>query len=298
MLFEPEPGEIEALAVPGGIAAGRLVEVAVDAPGGPGPRTWTYAVPAGLADLEPGEAVLVPFGKGARQALGIVIADVDGATVPPGSPEARPIAARVRTDGPLLPPLALGLAVGLASHYLAPVATVVRAMVPPGLLERLELVVEVAPAGEAALALPEPGLSPADVDLLDEVAGRSRPVRVLSTPEGRGSLLRRLRFLADEGLVDLGWTLVGATTGPRYERRLWLTTDGVEAASAMRIGDRLPGRPLGPRQLEALASLATEPSAAPVGGTEGLAAASLAEGFGAASLAGLVRRGLARTVVR
>jgi primosomal protein N' (replication factor Y) len=298
VLFEPEPGEIEALAVADGAAPGRLVEVAVDAPGGPGPRTWTYAVPAALADLEPGEAVLVPFGRGARQALGIVIADVDAASVPPGTPEARPIAARVRTDGPLLPPLALGLAVGLASHYLAPVATVVRAMVPPGLLERLELVVEVTPAGETTLALPEPELSPADVDLLDEVAGRSRPVRDLSTPEGRGSLLRRLRILADAGLVDLGWTLVGATTGPRYERRLWLTTEGVEAAAAIRTGHRHPGRPLGLRQLEALASLAVEPSAAPVGGAPGLAAASLAEVFNAASLAGLVRRGLVRTEVR
>jgi len=320
VLFEPEPGEIVAIAATGltdgaaemsahPIEGARLVEVAVDAPGGPGPRTWTYAVPAALGDLEPGEAVLVPFGKGGRQALGIVVADVDAASGEPGTPAARPIAARVRTDGPLLPPLALGFAVGLAKRYLAPVAVVVRAMVPPGLLERLELVVEVTPVGEARLSLREPGLAPPDVDLLDEVAGRSRPVRELSTPEGRGALLRRLRAMADEGLVDLGWTLIGATTGPRYERRLWLTPAGADAAAAVEAGGRVPGRPLGPRQRDALAALASELDAVPpgvaAGGTPadttapaGLAAAGLAERFGSSSLAGLVRRGLVRAEVR
>ncbi|HEY4753483.1 MAG TPA: hypothetical protein VIH37_09370, partial [Candidatus Limnocylindrales bacterium] len=60
----------------------RLVEVAVDAPGGPGPRTWTYAVPPELADLVPGEAVLVPFGR--RQAIGIVLGDAAEREKAPG----------------------------------------------------------------------------------------------------------------------------------------------------------------------------------------------------------------------
>ena len=47
------------------------VEVAVDAAGGD--RTYTYLVPDRLRDLEPGEAVLVEFGR--RQALGIVLAE-------------------------------------------------------------------------------------------------------------------------------------------------------------------------------------------------------------------------------
>ena len=80
-------------------APGRLVEVAVDAPAGPGPRTYTYLVPAGIDDLEAGEAVLVPFGRGGRQAIGIVV----GPGAAPGDAEVRPIAARVRSDGPLLP---------------------------------------------------------------------------------------------------------------------------------------------------------------------------------------------------
>ena len=232
-----------------------LVEVAVDAPAGPGPRTWTYALPADMEPLEPGEAVLVPFGRGdlgARQAIGIVM----GPGSAPERGEVRPVAARIRSDGPLLPPLSLALAGWIAAHYLAPVAVVIRAMLPPGLLEKVELVAEVTPAGEARLALPDPGLPPVELDLLDELAGRARPVRDLGAPEGRAGLLRRLRSLAAEGLVELTWTLLGAAIGPRYERRLWLTPEGAAAAALLAAGERPPGRPLGPRQRGVLAELA------------------------------------------
>lgn len=296
--FEPTAAE-------GG--TGRLVEVAVDAPGGPGPRTWTYLVPRELDDLEPGEAVLVPFGR--RQAIGIVLGAARGGTdaapdvtartgVADGdapSAAAKPIAARVRTDGPLLPPLSLGFAQGVAEHYLAPVAAVVRAMLPPGLLERLELMVEVTPAGESQLAR-EGGLGPADLALLDDVAGRPRAARDLASSEGRGALLRRLRSLADAGLVELGWTLLGTTAGPRYERRLWLTGDGEQAAAELAAGRRPAGRPLGARQIEALAELATSTAADPE--STGVPAAPLAERCGSSAIAGLVRRGLVRAEVR
>ena len=62
----------------------------------------------------------------------------------------KPIVERVRADGPLLPPLTLALARWIAEHYLAPPALVIRAMLPPGLLERLELVAERTPDARAA----------------------------------------------------------------------------------------------------------------------------------------------------
>ena len=226
----------------------RLAEVAVDAPAGPGPRTYTYLVPPALVDLEPGEVVLVPFGRGGRQAIGVVV----GPGEQPSTGELRPIAARVRSDGPLLPPLTLALARLLADRYLAPLATVIRAMLPPGMLERVELVAEVTPAGEARIGAAEPALAVADLDLLDELAGRARPVRDMATPEGRAALLRRLRALADEGLVELTWTLLGAAIGPRYERRVWITPEGRAAARSLAAGGRPAGRPLGPRQRAAL----------------------------------------------
>ncbi|MGZ3588895.1 MAG: primosomal protein N' family DNA-binding protein, partial [Candidatus Limnocylindrales bacterium] len=115
------------------MAAARHVEVAVDAAGAGGERAYTYLVPEALADVAAGEAVVVGFGR--RQALGIVLGDVP----PPAGIAVKPILERVRTDGPLLPPLTLALARWIAAHYLAPPAVVVRAMLPPGLLERLEL---------------------------------------------------------------------------------------------------------------------------------------------------------------
>ena len=271
-----------------------LVEIAVDAPGGTGPRTYTYALPAALGALEPGEAVLVPFGKGGRQAIGIVVGP--GAPVAAGGPEIRPIAARVRSDGPLLPPLSLRFAALVADRYLAPLATVIRAMLPPGMLERLELVAEVTPAGETRLGQAEPDLPAVELDLLDELAGRPRPVRDLSTPEGRAALLRRLRSLADAGLVDLTWTLLAAAVGPRYERRLWLTPDGNAVAARLAAGERLPGRPLGPRQVAAIEEMTAQP--APGDAADGTPAAPLAERHGASAIAGLVRRGLLRAEVR
>ena len=114
------------------------VEVAVDAPGAS--RTYDYSVPERLAPIEPGEAVLVEFGR-QRQALGIVLrpsVDVTGIKL-------KPLLARVHADGPLVPPLTLAFARWLSEEYLAPPAATLRSMLPPGMLERLELVAELGP---------------------------------------------------------------------------------------------------------------------------------------------------------
>ena len=95
---------------------GRWVEVAVDSAGPAGGQTFTYSLPDRLLDVEPGEAVLVDFGR--RRALGIVLA----ARVEQPPVETRPIVDRVRSDGPLLPQLQLRLAEHVALHYLAPPA--------------------------------------------------------------------------------------------------------------------------------------------------------------------------------
>ena len=162
----------------------RHVAVAIDAAGGAGNRRYTYLVPDELADLVAGEAVLVEFGR--RQAIGVVLGDAP----PPEGVTAKPIAGRVRADGPLVPPLALRLVDWISDHYLAPPALVIRAILPPGLLERLELVVE-------RTVEPEPvDLAPADRDLLAQLERGGRPARNLVSADGRVALLRRLRALA------------------------------------------------------------------------------------------------------
>lgn len=269
-----------------GLAPGRLVEVAVDAAGGRA-QTYTYVVPAELADLELGEAVLVEFGR--RQALGIVVSDADQS--PAVTP--RPIVARVRADGPLLPSLSLRLGGWIAAHYLAPPALVLRAMLPPGLLERLELMAErlPGPAVDRLTAAPDGGLAgePARADLFEQLDRGPRPVRDLAGPDGRAGLLRRLRALEAEGQVALEWTLTGAGAGPRYERWIRLNPDGRTAAGPDAAAPS--GHPLGPRQRAVLRELADSPAGE-------LLSAELAGRHGQAAVAGLVRRGLVETEVR
>jgi len=293
VLRDAAPGEASLLGLGETAGGARAVEVAVDAAGRGGDRTYTYLVPDALADLDLGEAVLVEFGR--RQALGIVVAE---ASELPAT-GAKPIVDRVRADGPLLPSLTLALASGIARHYLAPPALVLRAMLPPGLLERLELLAELTPDG--AMAARQAGAVGADAaaraaaDLLDQLARGPRPVRDLAGPDGRAGLLRRLRALEAEGRVSLGWTLLGAGAGPRYERWIRLLDAGRAAGEALAAGEKGPGRPLGPRQADLLAELV----AARTGELPGeLPAAELAARHGPTAAAGLVRRGLAEAEVR
>ena len=274
----------DVLFAPGEAAGGaldRAVEVAIDAAGGGGSRTYTYSVPESLADLVPGEAVLVEFGR--RQALAVVL----GNTSPPDGINLKPVAARVRTDGPLLPLLGLSLARWIADHYLAPPAVVIRAMLPPGLLERLDLVAERSPNAPAV------DLPPADADLLAQLERGPRAVRAMVAPDGRAGLMRRLHALAETGQLTLDWTLSASGAGPRFERWIAATTEGRATAATLAAGERPAGRQLGPRQVAALLELVgASPEADP------LASGDLAERHGHGALAGLVRRGLATVDVR
>ncbi len=221
-------------------------EVAVDAPGAS--RTYTYSVPARLSGIEDGEAVLVEFGR-SRQALGVVVGPARG-DLPQG---AKPILARVRADGPLLPRLTLDFARWISEEYLALPAATLRSMLPPGMLERLELVAEwageeataegaggtpgAAPgAGAAAATTPAQRVRAGILDrdeavIAERLAAGPRPVRDMEGQDGRAATLRRLRSMASRGIVRLEWTLTAASSGPRFERWLHLTDEGRGVAS-------------------------------------------------------------------
>ncbi len=272
---------------------GRAVEIAVDAPGAN--RTYTYVLPDRLADVAAGEAVLVEYGR-ARQALGIVMgpaAEVPGAGEEMAGPELKPVLARVRADGPLLPELSLRFARWIWLEYLAPPAAVLRSMLPPGMLERLELVAEKLPP-EAGTQGGAP-LDGAELGLLEALGEGPRAVPDIDADEGRPATLRRLRSMAARGLVRLEWTLTAAAGGPRFER--WIMAAG-SAGSAGCAGSadgggeagQGPAR-LGPRQRALLADLAAA-------GQAGLSGAVAAEKHGAATSASLERRGLVRIELR
>ncbi len=277
------------------------LEVAVDAPGAGGATPYTYALPERLADVAVGEAVVVPYGR--RQALGIVVGRADA---PPAGREVREVADRVRADGPILPPLALGLAAWVSEHYLAPPVQTIRSFLPPGLLERLELVAEATPDGLAGVGGGRPGLEPEDVAILDALASGPRRVRDLVAPEGRAAALRRLRALAADGVVTLDWTLLGASAGPRYERWAGLprvSRDLEQHASAgsapaepsaespsAESDERGRRRRLGPRQRALLDELGSA--------GEPVRTADLAARHGASAVASLARRGLIAIEIR
>ncbi len=310
---------------------GGAVEVAVDAPGAS--RTYDYLVPDRLAPLQPGEAVLVEFGR-SRQALGVVMgpsSDVRGMAL-------KPILARVNADGPLMPRLTLEFARWISSEYLAPPATTLRSMLPPGMLERLELVAEWLPIGWGEAAgggsgvasgavrggdSPESadtnpvgpsGLAVFEADIRDRLAGGPRSVRDLGAGEGRAATLRQLRGMAARGLIKLEWTLTAASAGPRFERWLTLSDEGRAVTAApvgaapLSDGDAVVGSDaragasaaparavrLGPRQRALLADLASREAA----GEAGLAGAEAAHRHGAGTATGLVRRGLVVAEVR
>ena len=246
----------------------RVVQVAVDAVGPGGNRLYTYHVPQRLTVIQPGEAVLVEFGR--RQAVGVVL----GEERAPEGVETKPVLDLVRSDGPLLPPLQVALARAIAEHYLAPPAAVVRAMLPPGLLERLELVaVPMTDAGDPHDALER---------TVAEGPATGIPVAELPHDEGRTALLRRLRTLQAKGRLRLEWRILAGEARARVERRVSLTAAGRDAAA----GIEAPVRRLGERQAAILRELATLPEGA-TAATAGLAAR---HGYGA--LGSLARRGL------
>src|SRR5689334_3902864 len=175
-----------------------FVEVAVDAAGPAGGQTFTYHLPDSLADVGVGEAVLVEYGR--RRALGIVMAV--GEVAPDRT--TKPILARVRSDGPLLPPLQVALAQHITRHYLAPPALVIRQMLAPGALERVERFVR---------------------------QGDDGPVTQWSiVPARTRDKVERRVFLTDTGKGELP-----AGLGPRQRALLAELLDASEPVSAARL---------------------------------------------------------------
>ena len=199
--------------------ANTYVEVAVDAAGPAGGQTFTYHLPDSLADVAVGEAILVAYGR--RRALGVVMAV---GSEPPAR-ETKAVEARVRSDGPLLPPLQVALAQHITRHYLAPPALVVRQMLAPGALERVERVIRQTDHGlvaewsvvaartrdkvERRVALTDagrsglevPGLGPRQRALLAELLESDEPVAAARLAERHGS--SAIPGLVKRGLVEL-----------------------------------------------------------------------------------------------
>jgi primosomal protein N' (replication factor Y) len=218
-----------------------------------------------------------------------------------------------------VPALTLAFARWISTEYLAPPAATLRSMLPPGMLERLELVAEWLPSGSGVGSGVGNGVGSAsavvaaldafEAGIRDKLADGPRPVRELESSEGRPALLRRLRAMAARGSVSLEWTLTAATAGPRFERWLTLSDEGrrvvassgaasasvtAPAGGAAPVPSPAPAPRLGPRQRALLDDIA----AAEAAGEPGLAGAVAAHRHGSGTATSLARRGLAVAEVR
>ena len=181
----------------------------------------------------------------------------------------------------------------IADHYLAPPALVVRAMLPPGLLERLELVAERTPAARLARATgtrrrgPRPARPAGGRRATGPRAGGAGgPGRAAAPPARPGVARARSRW------TGRCW---GRRPGPRYERWIRLLPDG----SGRGRGARRRGAPARPARWPAPGATPWRELARRAGGRrDGVRRAAWPGRHGSRPLPALVRRGLAETEVR
>jgi len=178
----------------------RRAEVAVFA-GLRGPaRTFTYAIPDGLA-VSAGH--LVRIGLGAREVRGVVVAT----DVPDPGVALRPIDA-LAYPLPLLHPHQLALAAWIARHYRSGIADAVRAMLPPALASRARGAGLAPPRGERTEAVyalaPVDGAPRLGARQLATLRAIGAGARSTSEITEAGGSAQAARALAKRGLLVAG----------------------------------------------------------------------------------------------
>jgi len=125
--------------------------------------TFHYAIPPHLSgQVAPGQLVWVPFGP--HQAQGVILALSDVSPVP----ETRELEALVDPQ-PALSPAQIALAGWISDHYLAPLLDCILLMLPPGIGQRVQTILEWRPE----TPLP-PDLTPAQRAVLNALRARKR----------------------------------------------------------------------------------------------------------------------------
>jgi len=208
----------------------RTVRVAVDLPGPQGDRLYDY-LPPEHGEVGIGDVVVVPFGG--RRAIGIVTSNMGALPPPPGVTLKR--AEAKLSDGSVIGPLGMGLAESIATHWLAPLALTVRSLLPPGLLDKVEVAIRAVGTPSAAEEGAGIGAAWVAVDRLAEARGA-----------GRSALLALIRSGEREGRLERSWRL-SAAHGRLIEEPHAIRTSAAQLPDA-RVR-------LGLRQRELLAAL-------------------------------------------
>ena len=210
------------------------VRVAVDLPGPQGERLYDY-LPLERGNVMLGDGVVVPFGG--RRAVGIVVGALGDFAAPDGV-QLKRVEGRLG-DGPLIGPLGIKLALRVADHWFAPPALTLRALLPPGLLDKVEAVVRLTG-------------TPSDAEGRAGITTEWSPVDRLSGARGtaRAALLVMLRKAEGEGRIERSWRL--SAVGGRVIEEAYATLVHPSAAEAI---EAAPSIRLGARQRELLAQL-------------------------------------------
>jgi len=162
--------------------------------GDPLTRTFHYRIPQPLlGTVRVGHLVWVPFGR--RQLQGVVAELDDAAPVE----EVRDIT-RLADPEPVLSPAQVELALWMSEYYLAPLHMVVRAMLPPGVTQRVDVVVRLEETAPPEGELPK-GVTPSQRKILALL--RARGALTLSQI-ARGAGTRNYRAVVEQ-LVGHGW---------------------------------------------------------------------------------------------
>ena len=206
------------------------VRIAVDLPGPQGERLYDY-LPPEHGEVEIGDAVVVPFGG--RRAIGIVTSNV-GALPPPSGVTLKRAEAKLSGD-PLIGSLGMRLAEAIATHWLAPLALTVRSLLPPGLLDKVEVAIR--SVGAPSEVEERVGISQTWVSV-DRLAG--------ARGSGRSALLALIRSGERDGRLERSWRL-SAVHGRLIEEAYASRTSAADLPDARTR--------LGLRQRELLAAL-------------------------------------------
>lgn len=180
----------------------QVCEVAVFAPA---PSTYHYRVGRGLAPVEVGQRVLVPFG--ARKVAGVVVrASVDVAT----QRELRDVA-ELLEEAPV-PADVVGLCMWVADYYLAPPGEALRGALPAGSQLRVEDVLTLTAQGQAAAQAESGGALPR--------GPRDALAAILAAGQLRTTQLgKRLRAFVPE-LIRAGLVVAGEERHTRTSARM------------------------------------------------------------------------------
>lgn len=198
------------------------IRVAVDLPGPQGERLYDY-LPPEHAELEIGDAVVVPFGG--RRAIGLVTSRV-GELPPPSGVTLKRAEAKLNGD-PLIGVLGMRLAEAISIHWLAPLALTIRSLLPPGLLDKVEVAIR--SVGSPTEDEVRAGVSQSWTSLERLVGARG---------SGRSALLALIRNGERSGRLERSWRL-SAVQGRNVEEAYASRTSAADLPDARtRLGLR------------------------------------------------------------